>query len=459
MAASPTFSPHDAHPYSGPEPTATLQSHVPHQWYITSEIPQTTISAGTCFGPDKTGLYLATRVNSFFSTGGDMNMQVTGVTNMDFIGDWLINVTGATCMTTPNTIDINAAQTITIVSGVGEPAALFPNFPGNESGDPSLGGADGVEGHTPKGRSGGNNTEKGKAENYGRAAEPLESPVSDHEFIEGLGGSLIEAGASCYDIYKSPLAGKFAAAGCLAAAAVGVAIGAVALAKASADMAAVAAAEQAASLLPPGAEHAGTRPEKGPPDIDMTAYGNIVGKAKTGIGWYTPMAIKSTADVAIVSSSPVIELNGDKIVHLSGGDFVWTQAGTEIKNEALTVVTKGTVIGSSALVANSIEGYVAASLTGLISAAVTGAIAASVTGLAFCELTSLGITNLEAGVLMTVEAPLYKSETAIKSEAGVSFSEEWASMNTMAASIKTEAMTYSLTSAMVTITAPMIALN
>lgn len=413
----------------GPEgpapPSATAQSQDPHQWYITSTTPPATISIGKTHGPTGNGVYIATTEDGFVSSTKSMAIQTEGPAAYNAQGPWLLRVNDATTITTTATVDVKALSNITLVAGEGQAAVFAATAPGAEGGalspnpEGDVGGGNGgippgataTSGPLPSfpanappapGPGDGGHSNTGAT---GHVGLPIALVTGGLAIAEGVGA--LKTGAGVVGKIGEGAAGLVtgvatigsAAYGSYATAQVGSAEAAAAGPRSSADA--------AAAALPPGADAAG-----GGPNIDMTAAEKILGKAQTGIAWYTPAAIKSTADTLIQNQTPIIRNLADVEIVSNAGVFIKNHAGTQIRNEAGTMIENSTMVWkTTGKVSTATTAFVSNSNTGFVTASLTGLVGASVTGVAICKVSSMGMTAVTGNVVLKLEGATMKVNT------------------------------------------------
>ncbi|MFO0623995.1 MAG: hypothetical protein U0325_00135 [Polyangiales bacterium] len=396
-----------------PLPTHTSESQTGHQWYITATSPATTISVGKTHGPTGNGFYIATANDGFVSTNGALAMQSNGTTGIDSVGAFTMRVTAATKITTNATMDLHATSTVTVIAGSGETAVLAAAHPGNEGGAPSGGAAASPAASPPA------PAPTPDLPSFPPDAPAAPPPPHGSSLKSGLAIPAITGTLGALAIKEggfSAIGGGFSVAGSLFNA--GRAI-ATARAESQAEGARTA-ADGALGALPPSASAGGG----GGPDIDMTAAARILGKAQTGIAWYTPAAIKSTADTAIQCQSPIIKHLADVEIVNNAGVFIKNQAGTQIKSDAPVIESSCQQWKSTAFVTSSTTGLVMASVFSVGATSITGLATVGVTAGAMCKIKAFGITAITGGVMLKLEsggqmmfaAPLFKRSAGVVKE-------------------------------------------
>lgn len=416
MPTEIVFDPWDIMNDSAPEPSATTETQNGHQWYITASAPATTMSVGRTNGPTGNGFYIATANDGFISTNGAMAMQSNGATGIDSVGAFTMRVTAATKITTTTTIDLHATSTVTVIAGSGEPAVLAAAHPGNEGGSPS-GGSPASPPATPPAA-----PPTPDLPSFPPEARPGPEAPHGSSLAAGLIVPAITGGLGGMAIAE----GGFSAIGGVASVGGSLFNAGRAIATARAESAAGparAAADAALGGLPPSASAAGG----GGPDIDMTAAARILGKAQTGIAWYTPAAIKSTADTAIQCQSPIIKHLADTEIVNNSGVFIKNKAGTQIKSDAPVIESSCQQWKCTAMVTSSTTGLAMASMFSAGATSITGLATVGVTAGAMCKIKAFGITAITGGVLLKLEsggqmmfaAPIFKrSHGVVKEKAG-----------------------------------------
>ncbi|MEZ4394540.1 MAG: hypothetical protein R3A48_25995 [Polyangiales bacterium] len=416
MPSEIVFDPWDIMDESAPVPSHTTETQNGHQWYISATAPATTISVGRTHGPTGNGFYIATANDGFISTNGAMAMQSNGPTGIDSVGAFTMRVTAATKITTDATIDLHATSTVTVIAGSGETAVLAAAHPGNEGGSPNGGGAASPPAvppgppATPDLPSFPPNAPAGPPDPHGSSA------------VSGVGVPVITGVLGGLAIAE----GGFSAIGGVASVGGSIFNAGMAIATARAESAAAesrSAADSALGALPPSAAAAGG----GGPDIDMTAAARILGKAQTGIAWYTPAAIKSTADTAIQCQSPIIKHIADVEIVNNSGVFIKNKAGTQIKSDAPLIESSCKQWKATAMVTSSTTGLAMASMFSAGSTSITGLAAVGITAGAMCKIKGMGITSITGGILLKLESggqmmfasPIFKrSHGVVKEKAG-----------------------------------------
>lgn len=416
MTTERVYDPWDVMDDSAPLPSHTTETQNGHQWYITSTAPATTLSVGRTHGPTGNGFYIATANDGFISTNGAMAMQSKGPTGIDSVGAFTMRVTAATKITTDATIDLHATSTVTVIAGSGETAVLAAAHPGNEGGSPNGGGAASPPAVPP-----------GPPATPDLPSFPPDAPAGPADphgssIVAGIAVPLITGGLGGMAIAE----GGFSAIGGVASVGGSIFNAGMAIATARAESAAAesrSAADSALGALPPSAAAAGG----GGPDIDMTAAARILGKAQTGIAWYTPAAIKSTADTAIQCQSPIIKHIADVEIVNNSGVFIKNKAGTQIKSDAPLIESSCKQWKATAMVTSSTTGLAMASMFSAGSTSITGLAAVGITAGAMCKIKGMGITSITGGMLLKLEsggqmmfaAPIFKrSHGVVKEKAG-----------------------------------------
>lgn len=416
MTTERVYDPWDVMDDSAPLPSHTTETQNGHQWYITSTAPATTLSVGRTHGPTGNGFYIATANDGFISTNGAMAMQSNGPTGIDSVGAFTMRVTAATKITTDATIDLHATSTVTVIAGSGETAVLAAAHPGNEGGSSNGGGAASPPAVPP-----------GAPATPDLPSFPPDAPAGPADphgssIVAGIAVPLITGGLGGMAIAE----GGFSAIGGVASVGGSIFNAGMAIATARAESAAAesrSAADSALGALPPSAAAAGG----GGPDIDMTAAARILGKAQTGIAWYTPAAIKSTADTAIQCQSPIIKHIADVEIVNNSGVFIKNKAGTQIKSDAPLIESSCKQWKATAMVTSSTTGLAMASMFSAGSTSITGLAAVGITAGAMCKIKGMGITSITGGMLLKLEsggqmmfaAPIFKrSHGVVKEKAG-----------------------------------------
>lgn len=444
MPGDTVFDPWNVMDDSAPLPSHTTETQNGHQWYITASAPATTLSVGKTNGPTGNGFYIATGSDGFISTNGAMAVQSKGPTGIDSVGAFTMRVTAATKITTTTTIDLHATSTVKVIAGSGEAAVLAAAHPGNEGGSPS----------GPSGASPAATPPPPPATpdlpSFPPTARPGPNPPHGSSLAAGLIVPAITGGLGAAAVAE----GGLSTIGGVASIGGSIFNAGMAITTARAETAAAGArnaADAALGGLPPSASAGGG----GGPDIDMTAAARILGKAQTGIAWYTPAAIKSTADTAIQCQSPIIKHLADTEIVNNSGVFIKNQAGTQIKSDAPLIESSCKQWKATALVTSSTTGLAVASMFSVGTTSITGLAAVGITAGGICKIKGMGITSITGGMLLKLEsagqmmfaAPLFKRSAGIVKEKAGTTCVQVGSMKYKAMMFKAQAASWAVKAA------------